>query len=471
MLFGHSEQNCGQNLIHYRRIPRLQHQPGAIVRLQGGGSLPLPAETWAYLWTEAPGLEFSDNCFNEWGLAVACNGCPSKEDPLPTVAARGEIIDGGVGHLLPRLVAMLAKTAREAVHIAIDLINRFGYTGSGRTLTVADANEAWVVSIVRGRHYLAQRVPDDLAVVVSNIHALGAEVDLNDRENVIASPDLVEYATSRGWHDPTSGSFSLQAAYALPQTGSMEEEQGICSRQWQGQALLSGHRSPLSVGGRLPYAVRPSHPLTVADVTSLLRAHLESTDFDLSQRNANGSPHETEEEIDSSYARCACNIATQESVVWQLRSWLPPAIGCLAWRATAVPCTSVFTPWYSCVDELPAAYHDGASPQLALKLEHHFQPEADIFRPTCDSVFWTFQQLSRLIERDYARLAPPLQREWQRCEQTAYALQPAVERVAAQLMAEQPGLARRWLSDYSLGRGLQAWQRAKQLLAELQVTQ
>lgn len=468
VLFGHSEQNCGANLIHYRRIPRRRHAQGATMRLCGGALLPLPLETWSFLWTEAPGLEFSDNCFNEWGVAVACNGCPTKEDTLPVVAKRGDISEGGLGHLLPRLVAMHARTAREGVELAARWVERFGYTGIGRTMTVADPHEAWVMSLVRGRQYLAVRVPDEMVVVIPNRHVIGEVTDLHDRANVIASAGLIDYAISRGWYDPASGPFNFQMAYAATPQGSMEAEYGVCSRQWHGQALVRGVEPSFPPTGLLPFAVRPAHRYGVQDVATILRSHLEATAFDLESAHASGSPHELENDIDASYARCACNIATQESAIWQLRSWLPREVGCLVWRATGVPCTSVYTPWYSATDQIPAAFHDGADSETAMDLAHHFQPEAALFQPSEGSVFWTWQRLCARVDTDYRLTAPLVKARWQELEQVAFALQPTVEETALQLWRESPDLGRRLLSDYSVGRALQAWQQARELLRSLE---
>lgn len=467
VLLGHNEQNIGRNIIHYRRIPRRQASPGSRLRLHGGGYLEQAAATHAYLWAESPGLEFSDNCFNEWGVAITCNGCPTKEPTLEEVAARGDIRDGGIGYLLPRLVAERARTARQGVEVIIELVERYGYTGSGRTAIVADAEEAWVVALARGRHYVAQRVPDDAVVLLPNMHIIGVDCDLTDRTNVIASPGLIEHAQRQGWYDPANGPFSFKAAFALPQAGSMEEAYACCSRQWQAQALVSGQRVELPPPQPLPFAVKPTHKYGIADVAAILRSHLEGTDYDLATSNPGGSPHEKEAEIDTSFARCICNIATQESVIFQLRSQLPPAIGCVAWRALSVPCTSVYTPWYACVEKVPAIYHDGSDVETALSLEHHFHPDPSIFIPNQEAAFWPFYAIAHRVNADYLQLAPAVQECWAAMEQDAWRVQASVEEVALRFYRTDPSLAKRWLTDYSCGKALQALTQARELLPQL----
>jgi dipeptidase len=464
VLLGHNEQNLGRNIIHYRRIPRRQAQLGELVRLYGGGAIEQVPETYSYLWTESPGLEFSDNCINEWGVAITMNGCPTREDSVQEVIARGDIKEGGLGYLLPRLLAERAQTARQAVDIAGDLVTRCGYTGSGRTAIVADPNEAWVIAFVRGHHFVAQRVPDDAVVLLPNTHIIGADTDLNDKDNVVASRGLVAYATKRGWYDQSSGEpFSFKAAFSLAPAGSMEEAYGICSRQWQTQALVSGQRADLPPIGPLPFAVHPTHKYAVQDVAAILRSHLEDTEFDLTKLQTGGSPHEPEDAIDASFARCACNIATQESVIFQLRSWLPRSIGCVAWRANSVPCTSVYTPWYVHHEEVPKLFHDGADLQTALSLEHHFQPNQTIFQPNEQAAFWPFYQIAHAVNADYARLAPRVRQTWAAFENEELKVQEAVEQIAMDFMQEDAAAARRWLTDYSIGRALQALEKAREL--------
>ena len=147
-----------------------------------------------YIWCEFPGMEVSDVFMNQFGVSIASNGCPSRED-------KGEILGEGVLYEIRVSVAKYARTAREAVAIIGSMVETFGYKGSGRSYIVADPTEGWVISVVKGRHWVAQRVPDDKVMTIPNYYVIGA-VDLDDENNFAGSDDLVEYAISRGWYDP-----------------------------------------------------------------------------------------------------------------------------------------------------------------------------------------------------------------------------------------------------------------------------
>jgi dipeptidase len=248
VLVGHNEENGGQRVLHFHKIPRRQHPPGARVDLQFGGQFDEAPETWAFLWSENPGLAYSDGYLNEWGVAIASDGCRSREDGYDALVARGEIRDGGIGYMLRRLVAQRAKTAREGMELIGQLVERFGYADSGRTYVVADRREAWLVAVVRGRRWVAQRVPDDKVVILPNVYIIG-EVDLDDTANFRASPDLVSYAAARGWFEPERERFSFRKAYQSPERLAPDR------RQFRGQEMATGGTWTWPPAEPLPFAV------------------------------------------------------------------------------------------------------------------------------------------------------------------------------------------------------------------------
>ena len=248
----------------------------------------------------------------------------TREDGYDALVARGEIRDGGIGYMLRRLVAQRARSAREGMELIGQLVERFGYADSGRTYAVADPQEAWVVEVVRGRRWVAQRVPDDMVVILPARHVIG-EIDLADRANFRASPDLVSYATQRGWFDPAGGRpFNFRLAYQTPERTKPD------GRQFRGQEVVSGKPGQWPPEQPLAFAVRPHKRLSVADVAAVLR--------------------------DPGGVAAFFNKTTQEAAVFQLRPGLPREIGCVYWRTTGRPDISVLTPWHVAVTATPEIY-------------------------------------------------------------------------------------------------------------------
>lgn len=416
VLVGHNEENALDRVLEFHKIPRQQHPSGSVVRLKLGGQLDEVPETWALLWSENPELSFSDGYLNEWGVAVVSVQCLTREDSYEALVARGEIRDGGIGVMLRRLAALRAKTAGEAVDLMGRLIQRFGYVDSGRSYVVADPNEAWLFEVVRGRRWVAQRVPDDKVVVLPARHVIG-EVDLSDRKNFRGSPDLVSYAVARGWFDPSQGeAFSFRKVYQTAQ------RQAPDRRHFRGQQLVAGKLGDWPPREPLPFAVTPCKKFTVGDVIAVMRDDKGIAPF-----------------FDKS---------TQEAAVFQLRSRMPREIGCIYWRTSGRPDVSVLTPWYVGVTSTPENYGRRADVATLLSLEHHFQPPAGTFDLDPQRAWWKFKTLAQLVDDDYARRWPIVQAAWSALENRAFQKQPSLEAEVLKLWQKSPEEARTRLTRY-----------------------
>lgn len=352
VLFAHSELNTGQRFLNFRVVPRIKYELGAVIQLTNGGTYPEVSESYSFIWSENFGAKGSDAYINEWGVACASDGTHTIEDSRDELIGRGDIIDGGIGYMLRRQVARRARTAREGVHIVEELIKRFGYNMLGVTLVIADPNEAWIVSMAGGQQWVAQRVPDDEVVVLANVNIIG-EVNLQDTSNFLSSPDLIEYAISRGWYDQQSGkTFNYKDAYSKLGKGWFENKYGCDARQWRGQCLVTGKDIMLPVKGNLPFSVKANRKMTVQDMKDILSDHLEGTEFDKTNAYEFGSPHDMLKPGDG----CICSQANQENAIFQLRNWLPPEIGCIYWRTSSASCSSVLIPWYLGIVKTPECY-------------------------------------------------------------------------------------------------------------------
>ena len=475
VLFGHNEDDGGTLVTRLHLVPRIHHEPGEVIEmwdivLPDGTKATIPqvvGETWAYIWSELPGLRSADAFLNEWGVAIASNACSSKE------ASSYDLTNGGIWYWVRRLVAERAKTAREGVQIVGEMVEQLGYASSGRTYTIADPKETWLCSLVAGRHWVAQRVPDGEVAVIANRYSI-RHVDLTDTHNFLGAPDLISYAISKGWYDPASGEpFDFGKAYGSPtsQTG-----QYNTLRQWMGLKLLTGKDYPLD---DLPFSVKPKNrKLTVRDIIGILRNHYEGTEYD---QTVNGDPHHTS-------TRVICTASTQESFVMQLRSNSPigdlhhwrthdrpcggiyAPLGNVYWRTQGRPCEGVYVPIYSGILEIPTPYAIG-EPELYNELPldtRYYDP---------DSAYWVFNKLDTLVDMDYLARKPLVRSVWDNFEATEFALQDEIEKTAHKIYEEgnyhgTPGvdeyLARWFLTRYSESVALDAYYKGLGFIKEFE---
>jgi len=479
VLFGHNEDDGGQRVVNVWLVPRMKHQKGEFINLLGGAKIPQVEETWALLWFQVNGLKFSDYYLNEWGVAVASDGCPSRED-------RPDLTDGGIGFLLRRIVAERARTARQGVKIAGDLLDKFGYNSSGRTLVIADPNEAWFLAIVAGKHWVAERVPDDGVVFLPNVYII-RHVDFRDTTNFITSRDNVrDYAIKRGWYNPGAGkAFDFAYTYMrIPGQKSKFTERGYDTRQWRGQQLVTGKAISVKNAKKkgLPFAVKPNRKLGVQDIMAILRDHYEGTEYgpanekeilaglkNGAESSGRGLPWKITINPNSTTERTICTIPTQFSTVAQLRNWMPVSIGTVLWLSMGRPDVNVFVPWYPIgMKRLPSGFFNtsrAANPVTALK--HHFDSLPGEFDYNPQAAFWIFNDLENLIDIHYYRRAPEVISLWKSFEEQEFAMQKSVEATALQLWKGNPDQAREYITQYTISLSDRVLDIAKKLIQDM----
>jgi len=461
ILFGKTEDDSQREVDYLWYVPRKTYKPADVVQLVAGGTIPQVKETYAYLWDECPGTSYSNMVVNEWGVAFGSNGCVSREDPVDVVEARGDLINGGLGFRLRFILAERCKTAREAVELAAKLLDKYGYNASGRNLNIVGPNEAWQLQMVRGKQYVARRVQDDEVAIIANTFSIH-EVNINDRENFICSPDLIDYAVKRGWYNPESGKpFDFAKAYAPEK---VRTNPSNTRRQWNLARLLNKNFSITwqeAQTGIMPVSVKPDHKLSTRDIMTILRNHYEGTDLDKSY-GYKKSPHKTPYTI--------CNYTTHRTTVIEERSWLPPAIGTLIWRALDQPCSSVFVPWYLGATRIPQAFHMAPESFYTTKknlLDFHFNVPNETWKLNMESASSVFALLGEMVDKNYSRTIEYVRSAWNKFETQAFSLQPAVEETALKLYKKDPFLAGEFLDLYSSGQALKSLEIAKKLINEI----
>ncbi len=421
VLVGHNEDDEAPQIVNHHKVPRRIYPAGATVTLRDGGVLQQVPESWSYIWSEMPGMLFSDSYVNEWGVTVCSDNCPSRED-------RPELTDGGIGWDLRRLVAQRAKTARKGVLLAGRLVERFGYVDSGRTYIIADPNEGWLFCVINGKHWLARRVPDDEVAMVANTYTVRT-VALKDTGNVLASKDILEYAKSRGWYDPAAGAFDFAAVYANPQAANHPNNTG---RQWSGLRYIT--TETLTPGPNLPFSVVPRNKLGAADVMQILRHDKETESGPVP--------------ADSPFLCSLCSGATQTSFVAQLRRGVSAEIGIVYWVCLASPRTSFYIPFHFGIADFPIGYRLESQRPTARAYSRKVRAE---FAADPQEAFWTFSNFRDKMDGRGAPAMERLRAEQQRIERDAATIQRPIEEAAYRLYEDHNTTALRLLENYSKG--------------------
>ena len=396
VLIAHNEDDGGVNLVNWYKVPRLSHQKGKNISLINGGQIPQVNETYSFLWLEMPGQSFADSYMNEWGVTIASNWCEPREETA-------DLIDGGIGYYLRRIMAERAKSAKEAVKIAGSIVDSIGYANSGRTYCIADPNESWMMSIVQGKHWVAEKIPDDHISIIPNYYTI-QDVDLSDTLNFLGSPDIVDYAIKRGWYDPESSKeFNFRLAYGKP--SSINSISYNIVREWGATNLLSPIEYELS--DDFPFSFIPKEKVSIQDLMGVLQHHYEDTKL---EDKTIASPHDYDFEP-------ICRKNTQYGMVAQLRNWLPSEIGAVMWLAPHRPCSQVFVPWYFGISKIPSNFAVG---DYNSALDNHFNKYEDIKTHTSSHIFWNYVNYAEEVDNGYYDLMPSVKLEQHMLQQEIF---------------------------------------------------
>ena len=426
-ILAHNEDDYGKLLVDWYKVPRLIYDTKEEIILKKGGQIEQVNKTYSFIWLEMPGMEFSDSYMNEWDVTITSNECSSKE-------TEGELINGGIGYYLRRIMVERAKSAKEAIKIAGEIIDSIGYLYSGRSYCIADPDQAWIMSVVKGKHWVAQRIPDDHVAIIPNYYTI-EEIDLKDTVNFLGSADIVDYATQKGWYDPESGKeFNFRMAYGSPAS---LNSMGNIARKWHALNLLSEKQYDFS--DEFPFSFKPQNRLEIQDIMLVLQDHYEGTQFEMHPDYNAGNPHEN-------VITRICSASNQYGFIAQLRDWLPTDIGSVLWIAPRRPCIQPFIPWYCGINSIPDKYSRGDYTEA---LKQHFTPIENIYGQSKSHAFWVFVNYTEEIDKNYGDLIEKVRSKKTAFEKEVFEKQDAFEEKVLAVYKKNPKKAKKMLTNYT----------------------
>ena len=187
---------------------------------------------------------------------------------------------------LQRVALERTATARDAIALMGELGTKYGYSDSGECLTIVDGNEAWMFEIFgpgpaeKGAVWAARRIPSGEVGVSANHSRLGA-LDLNDKQNVMASANVQSVAEELGFWKKGEP-FNFSKAYGG------NASYGSTRREWRVLSTLAPSLKLDPWDTELPFSVKPDRKVGPRDLIALHRDSYEGTEFDMTKGLAAG---------------------------------------------------------------------------------------------------------------------------------------------------------------------------------------
>ena len=383
---------------------------------------------------------------NEFQLTIAETTFGGREELVDTTG----IIDYGS---LIYITLQRAKTAREAIKIMDELVNRYGYCSEGETFSIADPNEAFIMEMVgkagkeRGAVWVAVRIPDEAVCVHANQSRIHQFLKL-PKQQVLYSKDVISFARKMKLYEGKDIDFDFAKTYCpLNFDGARYCEARVWTvynRFAKGMEKYLDYASGNNIDAApLPLYIYPDRPVSFDDVMSAIGDHYENTPFDMTNDPGAGpylSPYRPRPLAWKYNEQTYFNerpVGTQQSsfsFISQMRSSLPNPIGGILWFANDDAHTSPYTPVYCCVREVPSCYtlKYGNAVKFSLK-----------------SAFWVQNWVSNMVYPRYSQVYPDVKRVIDELHQKHFTAQNNIEITAQDLYKTNPENSIAFLTKYS----------------------
>ena len=322
-----------------------------------------------------------------------------------------------------------SKSAREAIKVIAELVEQYGYGSDGETFSISDKDEVWYFEIIgkgeeKGAVWVALRIPDGYvsghanAARIQTFPLRDGKKSITDKDwkklynkevEVIYKHDIIKFARKKGYFNGKDKDFDFSAAYAPVDFSAAR----ICDlRVWamfnevaEGMDQYWDYVTGKDLEhGRMPLYIKPDRLISLSDVMSFMRNHYQGTELDKTQdvgAGPFGSPYRCNplyweyNGVKYFNERSTETVQTGFSFIAQSRNWLPDQVGGIIWFGVDDTGSTVYTPFYCSISEVPIEYRVG---------------NGDMLTYSDNAAFWVFNRLAHFKYLFYNRVIGDIQK-------------------------------------------------------------
>lgn len=429
--------NDGEWLYHLEKFPAKDYKAGEFVKL-GNGKIPQVKHTYATLGFH----------MNEYQLSIG----------ETTFTGRKELWNKSnfikYWHLM-KLALERAKTAREAIRVITNIVEKYGYGSEGESFSIVDPNEAWILEMIgrgenqKGAVWVAVKIPDGYVSAHANMSRIG-DFPMNDTLTCYHSKDIIKFAADKGYYDPKNPRPFMFNEVFNPST---KERLKYCeSRVWSifnrvspSLGLSTNYCRGVKGASRYPLYIKPDKKLSFKDVTNIIRDHYEGTDFDMTkgiQAGPFGNPNRVRpltykvNNVEYSWERAISTYNTAFSFIAQMRNWLPNDIGGIVWFGEDDTYSTCYLPMYVGINKVPKAYSIG-----------------DINKFSWKSAWWVFNFAANYANIRYSDMIKDIRHLQQKKENLYISQIDSIDNIAKNLLKSSKEKSNEFLTDFVVNSG------------------
>ncbi len=330
-----------------------------------------------------------------------------KADPL---------VETGIGeNAVFNIVLPYIKSARQGVEYLGKLIEKQGVS-EGFGIGFIDKKEIWYLETACGHRWLACRIPDEVYFITGN-QSRFRDYDPKDKENYMASADLIDFAIKHKLFNPKNESFDFHKAYIRDEKTDTTYNY---PRVWGIQKMLSPKIKNDVTKNTFPVYAKADKKLTISDIRKVFRFHYQGTEHDPYLHNNPKEPY-----------RPVSIFRTTQTHILQVRPELPAEIGEINYVALGMAALGVFIPFYQGMENYLKEFTIG---------DNHCSD---------DSAYWKFRKVQALGMVNYNRYAPIIQEAYAKWETETDQGQKEMEYEYMKLVKKQRFKANDLIQEFS----------------------
>ncbi len=314
------------------------------------GSMPQPENTYQYLHTNY-------SIMNENGVAMGESTCSIDRSTDYGMKVYELLIKSSTGiidcYQAQHIAMERATTAREAVQIMGDLVEEYGWYGFAENINICDGNEVWIAEFYGLDLWCAVRIPDDAFFVCANRARIN-EINFDDTENYMYSPNLKQFAIDNGlWSEDSGVPFQPAKIYAP------NEKPYSYRREWRALSLVapSLNLDPWAID--YPLWVIPEKKLSVEDLRVMNSDYYQGTEFDCS-RTAVSGPYGNPINDDLNFERPINMYRATYHFIANVNAKYPKEVRPLVYIGWGAADSSYMTPLFGTMTRLPSQLCTGS---------------------------------------------------------------------------------------------------------------
>ena len=380
------------------------------------------------------------------------------------------------------------KTAREAIKNIAELTAKYGYISEGESFSIADTEEVWIMEVIgkgkfeKGMLWVARRIPDgyvsghaNQARITTFPLAKKCKTSVTSKDfkkfmtdmniDCIYADDVISFAKKNNLYVGKDEDFSFSDIYAPVD---FSGARGCDMRVWamfnkvtdgmdayfdyatgrdikRAKPYVKGEPQTVEnfPSNRMPLWVKPNKKVSVLDMMSFMRDHLEGTELDMALDLGAGPFHCPYRwrpmgfEVDGVEYMHERTTATQQtgfSFVTQSNANRIAEIGGIIWWGVDDAASTVYCPMYTCMTEIPLCYRVG---------------NGSMMEWSDTAGFWIFNQVSNWAYTKYDYIHPEIAAKQAEYEQGWVKSVQNINTKAAEIYAKDPEEAVKFLTKYS----------------------